>query len=302
MKNKKYVLLVGGFGQVGRELTQYLLEKGHSVHVITNKKVVKKKKNFLVSNFDISNKKKVFRFLRRNNINSIYFLASHNISSTEKESDSISENNIKTNVISLTNFLNYIFSYDKNIRLFYTSSSHIFNEQFMYPQKENTKPKFNSFYALAKFLGKEICEFYRNEKKVFCSVGIMYTNVSKNVRKNFLIKTIISQLKSKNKFVRLNDPNAKIDMLSSRDAVKAMYKIMKLKKPNSFIISRNKFFTVRQIYNLIAMKMKIYKNVLSQPKYKTFKKNYLLGNNKKIMKMTNWKPKDNLNDIIDLFF
>ena len=74
-------------------------------NVITNKKSRKKIKNTVISIFDISNKKKVFKFLKKNKINYIYFLASHNISSTEKETESLNDKNIKTNVISLTNFL-----------------------------------------------------------------------------------------------------------------------------------------------------------------------------------------------------
>ena len=82
----------------------------------------------------------------------------------------------------------------------------------------------------------------------------MYTNVSINIGKNFLIKTIISQLKSKRKFVKLNNPYAKIDIISTKDAVKAMYKIMQLEKPSTFIISRNKFISIKQIYDQIINK------------------------------------------------
>ena len=302
MIKKKNVLIIGGLGQVGKELTKFLLKKDNKVHVITNKKSKKKIKNSIISIFDISNKKKVFKFLKKNKINYIYFLASHNISSTEKETESLNDKNIKTNVISLTNFLNYIYKYDRKIKLFYSSSSHIFNNQFRYPQKESTKAKFSSFYGLAKFLGKEICEFYRNEKRIFCSVGIMYTNVSINIGKNFLIKTIISQLKSKKKFVKLNNPNAKIDIISTKDAVKAMYKIMQLEKSNTFIISRSKFISIKQIYNQISKKMGINKKIIINSKKNKNKNNYLIGDNKKIQKMTKWKPEDNLNDIVDLFF
>ena len=84
--------------------------------------------------------------------------------------------------------------------------------------------------------------------------------------KNFLIKTIISQLKSKRKFVKLNNPNAKIDIISTKDAVKAMYKIMQLEKPNTFIISRNKFISIKQIYNQISKKMGINKKILINSK------------------------------------
>ena len=41
---------------------------------------------------------------------------------------------------------------------------------------------------------------------------------------------------------------------------------------------------------------------LINSKKKIDKGNYLLGDNKKIKKMTKWKPEDNLNDIVNLFF
>ena len=60
MIKKKNVLIIGGLGQVGKELTKFLLKKDNKVHVITNKKSKKKIKNSIISIFDISNKKKIF--------------------------------------------------------------------------------------------------------------------------------------------------------------------------------------------------------------------------------------------------
>ena len=117
MMKKKNILITGGLGQVGKELTKFLLKKGYKVHVVTNKKSRKKIKipSFQYLIFQI---KKVFKFLKKNKINCIYFLASHNISSTEKETESLNDKNIKTNVISLTNFLNYIYKHNRKIKLF----------------------------------------------------------------------------------------------------------------------------------------------------------------------------------------
>ena len=39
MMKKKNILITGGLGQVGKELTKFLLKKGHKVHVVTKKKV-----------------------------------------------------------------------------------------------------------------------------------------------------------------------------------------------------------------------------------------------------------------------
>ena len=62
MIKKKNVLIIGGLGQVGIELTKFLLKKGNKVHVISNKNSRKKVKNSIISIFDISNKKKFLNF------------------------------------------------------------------------------------------------------------------------------------------------------------------------------------------------------------------------------------------------
>ena len=62
MMKKKNILITGGLGQVGKELTKFLLKKGYKVHVITNKKSRNKIKNTVISIFDISNKKKFLNF------------------------------------------------------------------------------------------------------------------------------------------------------------------------------------------------------------------------------------------------
>ena len=50
------------------------------------------------------------------------------------------------------------------MKLFYASSSHIYNDTKTKSQNENTIPNFNSNYGLTKYLGKEICDFYRKKK------------------------------------------------------------------------------------------------------------------------------------------
>ena len=42
MIKKKNVLIIGGLGQVGKELTKFLLKKGNKVHVITNEEQASK--------------------------------------------------------------------------------------------------------------------------------------------------------------------------------------------------------------------------------------------------------------------
>ena len=88
------------------------------------------------------------------------------------------------------------------MKLFYSCSSHIFNQSRISPQNEKTEANFNSNYGLIKYLGKEICDFYRERKEVFCTVGILYNHVSKLLKGEFLIKQLIAKIKnSHNKYL-----------------------------------------------------------------------------------------------------
>ena len=69
---------------------------------------------------------------------------------------------------------------------------------FIFFKNEKTLPKFKSNYSLVKYLGKEIAIF-TEKLGVFCSVGILYSHVSKYSKKKFLIKDILYQIKTNKK-------------------------------------------------------------------------------------------------------
>ena len=202
----------------------------------------------------------------------------------------------------LINFLEHISNNNKKMKLFYACSSHIYNSTKTKSQNENTKPNFSSNYGLSKHLGKQICDFYREKKKIYCSTGVLYSHVSKLSNKNFLINGLLSSIKKSKKNIKVKDTKALLDLISSRDAVLAMFKIMQLKKPGNFIISSNKLVTVLKVIETL-------KSILSLPNLeikdaaKKFNRNktILKGNNSKILNKTNWKPKDNLKEILKSF-
>ena len=186
MKNNNQVvnLIVGGNSQDAQYLTK-LLTKKEKVVLLINKKINQSKYDRKLVSFakiDIFNQNIVFKFLKKFKLLKIFYLASSNLSVKEKENSKLLNKNLLTNVIGLVNFLEYARSKPKKIRLFYACSSHIYNDTFTNSQNEKTSPKFKSNYSLAKYLGKEICSFYRN-LGVFCSVGILYSHVSKLSKK-----------------------------------------------------------------------------------------------------------------------
>ena len=232
----------------------------------------------------------------------IFFLASYNISTTEKETSKVLKKNILVNVNGLINFLEYISNYNKKMKLFYASSAHIYNDTKTKSQNENTIPNFNSNYGLTKYLGKEICDFYRQKKKIYCSTGILYSHVSKLSNKKFLINGLLSSIKKNKKKIKVNNLSALLDIISSRDAVRAMYEVMQLKKPGNFIISSNKLLPVSKVIETLKSLLNL-KNLKIQNLAKKSNRNetILKGNNSKILINTNWKPQDNLRKILMSF-
>ena len=188
------------------------------------------------------------------------------------------------------------------MKLFYACSSQIYNSTNTTSQNELTTPKFNTNYALSKFLGKNICDYYRKEKKIFCSTGIMYSHVSKISKKQFLIKKILTQLRSNNAKIVVNNANAKIDITSVIDVVSAMFKIINLKKTDNFIISTNKLVTVREIIRKLEKILNLKKrSIISLKKNNNKNITVLKGINKKIYKECNWRPLYKLDDILVSF-
>tara|TARA_B110000483_G_scaffold241056_1_gene323084 strand:+ start:2986 stop:3897 length:912 start_codon:yes stop_codon:yes gene_type:complete len=294
-------LIVGGNGQDAYFLSKLLLKKKEKVVSIINKKINREIKGVKYVKLDILSQEKVSLFLKKFKLLNIYFLASYNPSVRDTYDETLLNKNIQINVLGLTNFLESIYQSQKRHKLFYASSSHIFADTKNKIQKETTEPKFNSIYALAKYLGKEVCNFYRDKRNVICSTGIMYSHVSYLSKKNFLINEMISQMKSNKNIIKVLNSQSKVDLLSANDAVEAMYKIMQSKKPDNFIVSSKKLISVKDIF--LELKKKTNKNLkLIDLKKKIINKNNSLkGDNSKIKRKCKWKPKDSLGKIIEEF-
>ena len=300
IKNKNKILIVG-YGQDAKVLKNQALKDNKKIYIITKSKKNIKEKNVFFKTIDIKDKNKVSKYLKNFKNLHIYFFAAHNISSSEKENLQIFYKNLETNVISLTNFLEFMsINKKKKFKLFYACSSHIYEDSLTTKQNEKTTPLFSSYYALTKYLGLEICHYYRNTKNIFCSVGILYTHVSKHVNNNFLIKELAIKIKkAKNRKVYVKNVNSIIDLMSASDAVLAMRKIMDLKKSDTFIISSGNKTSIKILFDKILNLFNIKDNfqILNKKKITKKQKN-LFGDNRKLKTKTNWSSKDNLKDII----
>ena len=126
-----------------------------------------------------------------------------------------------------------------------------------------------------------LCEFYRDKYNLFINVGILFSHFSKYSKSDFVIPKIYNQLRN-NKIISVNNANSSIDFLHAKQVIKIIYKIMKLKKPNTFIISSGKKIKIKKICIILGELMKKRVKIISVVNKKNSKD--LVGNIKKIKK------------------
>ena len=264
MSYVKNALIIGANSQDGKYLSKLLLEKNYDVYAIFNKNKFKIDKKLKKINLNLNNIIEIKNFLKKFNYLEIYYFPSINLNSNQKENYKIFIKNFDLNFIKLNNLLNSIndIKNKKKIKVFYSSSSHIFKGlETKKKQTEKSKYSTSTYYGFSKLCGLRLCEFYRDKFKLFVSIGILYTHFSRFSNKNFVIPKIYKQLKKKNT-IKISDMNIKIDYLHANQVVKIIHKIMSLNKPNTFIISSGNKIKLKKICYIFSelIKKKKYQN------------------------------------------
>ena len=123
----------------------------------------------------------------------------------------------------------------------------------------------------------------------------------------------------KQKKLFLGNLDSRRDWGHAKDYVEAMWKILQQQKPDDFVIATGKQFSIRQFVNLVSKKLNMNiswkgkgikevgydkiskKNIIFVDKnyIRPLDVNTLLGNAKKARKILSWKPKIQINQLID---
>ncbi len=304
MRKKKNALIIGANSQDGKYLTKLLLKNNYKIYVLFNRNRTKIDKKLFELKLNLNHNLKIQKFLRKFNHLEIYYFPSINIDSNQIENNEVFIKNFDLNFVKLNNLLYSItkIKNKKNIKLFYSSSSHIFKgSKIKGKQSEETNYLTNTFYGFSKLCGLRLCEFYREKFKIFVSVGILYSHFSKYTSENFIIPKIYKQLKKYDSINILNE-NANLDFLHPSQVVRIIYKIINLKRPHTVIISSGKKIKINKICITLGklLKKKKIKIISKKRKVSSYE---LVGNIsklKKLIKINNYdlSLKKNLSDFI----
>ena len=191
------------------------------------------------------------------------------------------------------------------------------------PQNEKTNFYPLSPYGVAKLYAHWITKNYREAYNIFGSNGILFNHESPRRGETFVTKKIIRALvrikMGKQKKLFLGNLDSKRDWGHAKDYVEAMWKILQQKKPDDFVIATGKQLSIRQFINLVSKKLSL--NLVWKGKGLNEKgidkdtkkniimidKNYiipldvntLLGNASKARNKLLWKPKINIDQLIE---
>ena len=328
---KKIALIFGVTGQDGSYLSKFLLRKGYVVHGVKRRSSslntrriddiyqdqFLKKKNFILHYGDVTDGTAVFDIIKNTKPDEIYNLAAQ---SHVAVSFKIPEYTSNADALGSLRILDSIVKLNKKIKFYQAGSSEMFGKVQTFPQNENTPFYPRSPYGVSKVYSHWITINYRESYNIFACNGILFNHESPLRGETFVTQKIVRGLcKIKNgnqKKLYLGNLYSKRDWGHAQDYVAAMWMILQYNKPEDWVISTGKQYSVKQFVNFVAkyLKLKIVwrgngmneKAFLNKIPIIEIKKEYfrpadvenLKGDASKAKKLLKWKPLKDINYLI----
>ena len=167
-----------------------------------------------------------------------------------------------------------------------------------------------------------LTKIYRKAYNIFACNGILFNHESPLRGETFVTKKIVKGLTNiklkKQEILYLGNLYSKRDWGHAQDYVEAMWKMLNQKKPGDFVIATNKQYTIKRFINLVCQKLKIKikwrgkglqekgfdqnnKCIIKIDKryFRPLEVHNLKGNFSKANKILKWRPKRNLDQLVD---
>jgi len=312
MKNKT-ALVLGCTGQDGSYCVENLIRKKYKVYGLIRKsatdntrniKHLINNKNFTLSRGDLIDTNSINSLISKIKPKEIYNFADQDHVGW---SSVIPEYSFLVTVIANLKIFEYIKDNNLNIKYFVPLSSNMFGSTNTKKQNEKTPLNPTSIYGIAKTSLYHICNYYRSVHKIKIYNSIYYNHESPRRSEEYvtqkIVKTACAIKYKKSSKLELGDIDIEIDWGYAKDYVEAACSMMKLKKPDIFIISSGNLTTVRDFCRLVFEYLNLdYQKYLKINKkfLRKSKTSNLFGDYSKAKKMFNYKPKTNIKKLIKI--
>jgi len=260
--HKKKALIFGVTGQDGSYLAEFLLKKGYIVHGTKRKSSsfntqridhIFDNKFFYVHYNDLIDSNSIFNLIELIKPDEIYNLSAQSHVATSFEMPLYTS---EVNALGALRILEAIknISKRKKIKFYQASTSELFGKIQSKKQSENTNFYPLSPYATSKLFAYWITKNYRESYNIFASNGILFNHESPRRGETFVTKKITMGLAAVSfgfqKNITLGNIHSKRDWGHAKDFVEAKWKILQQKKPDDFVISTDKQYSVKYFFEL----------------------------------------------------
>jgi len=331
----KIALIFGITGQDGSYLAEFLLKKKYTVngvkrrsssintsrvdHIYQDRHETNYK--FRLYYGDITDSSSVSTLIKNIKPDEIYNLAAQSHVAVSFEVPEYTANADALGALRILEAIKF-HKLEKKTKFYQAGTSEMFGKVQSIPQSEKTNFYPLSPYGVAKLYAHWITKNYREAYNIFACNGILFNHESPRRGETFVTKKIVSALckikERKQKKLFLGNLNAKRDWGHARDYCVAMWKILQQKNPDDYVIATGVQYSIKQFINLTAKKLnmklvwkgkgikeKAYdengKSIIECDKnyFRPLDVNTLLGDARKARKQLKWKPKENINSLID---
>jgi len=207
-------------------------------------------------------------------------------------------------------------------RFYQASTSEMFGKVQEVPQKETTPFYPRSPYGVAKLYSHWITKNYRESYDMFACSGILFNHESKRRGPTFVTRKITiaigNILKGKQEDLVLGNLDSKRDWGHAKDYVYGMYLMLQQEKPDDYVLSTNRFYSVREFvekaFGLKGFNIKwegsgvnevgIDENTgktlirISEKYFRPAEVEELLGDSTKARTELNWEPNYSFDDLV----
>ncbi len=311
---KKSALITGITGQDGSYLSEFLLKKGYKVHGIVRRVATEDESHRFWRLRHLRNKitihagslesyASIINIITKVKPNEIYHLGAQSyIDYAFKDEFST----INTNINGTHFLLSAIKEFSPKTKFYFAGSSEMFGKVRQIPQTEKTPFYPRSVYGISKVAGFDLTRNYREAYNLFCCSGILFNHESPRRGFEFVTRKIthsVARIKfGLQKDLKLGNINAKRDWGHAKDYVEAMWLMLNQKKPDDFVISTGKHYSVKDFTKLAFQLVDLdYKNYVKVEKslYRPSEVETLLGDCRKAKKSLNWKPKYDFKKLVE---
>ena len=310
---KKKALITGITGQDGSYLSEFLLKKNYKVHGLVRRVALEDSSHrlwrlrHLLSQItlhpaSLESYASLVKLIQKIKPHEVYHLGAQSfVDYSFKDEFST----LNTNINGTHFILSALKEFSPKTKFYFAGSSEMFGKVREVPQSEKTPFYPRSVYGISKVAGYDLTRNYREAYNMFCCSGILFNHESPRRGFEFVTRKIthaVARIKfGLQKDLKLGNIESKRDWGHAKDYVEAMWLMLNRRKPEDYVISTGKQYSVKDFVKLAFQMVDLDYRKYVEIKKELFRPSEvrtLLGDCRKAKRELKWKPKYNFKSLV----